>query len=71
MDTLVEIRLETSSFTAAGWDGSFYPKGTKSVARLAFYAEYFDTVEIDSTFCSGWPGIENAAGFYFLVFTER
>lgn len=50
MDTLAEIRLGTSSFTAAGWDGSFYPKGIKSADRLSFYAERFDTVEIDSTF---------------------
>ena len=50
MDTLAEIRLGTSSFTAAGWEGSFYPKGIKSADRLSFYAERFDTVEIDSTF---------------------
>ena len=50
MDRLAEIRLGTSSFTAAGWDGSFYPRGTQSVDRLTFYAEHFDTVEIDSTF---------------------
>ena len=50
MDKLAEIRLGTSSFTAAGWEGSFYPKGTKSIDRLAFYAEHFDTVEVDSTF---------------------
>jgi uncharacterized protein YecE (DUF72 family) len=50
VDTLAEIRLGTSSFTAAEWGGSFYPKGTKSADRLTFYAEPFDTVEIDSTF---------------------
>jgi len=50
MDNLAEIRLGTSSFTAAGWEGSFYPKGIKSADRLSFYAERFDTVEIDSTF---------------------
>ena len=50
MDTLAEIRLGTSSFTAAGWEGSFYPKGIKSAGRLSPYAEHFDTVEIDSTF---------------------
>ena len=50
MDRLAEIRLGTSSFTAAGWEGSFYPRGIKSADRLSFYAEHFDTVEIDSTF---------------------
>jgi len=50
VDTLAEIRLGTSSFTAVGWEGSFYPKGIKSAGRLSFYAEHFDTLEIDSTF---------------------
>ena len=50
MDTLAEIRLGTSSFTAAGWESAFYPKGIKSADRLPFYAQHFDTVEIDSTF---------------------
>src|ERR1700740_3232525 len=44
------IPLGTSSFTAAGWSGSFYPKGLKSAEYLAYYAEHFNTVEIDSTF---------------------
>ena len=50
MDTLAEIRLGTSAFTAAGWEGSFYPRGLKPADRLTFYAEHFDTVEVDSTF---------------------
>jgi len=44
------ILLGTSSFTATGWEGSFYPKGMRSADYLAFYAEHFQTVEIDSTF---------------------
>ena len=44
------IHLGTSSFTAAGWSGSFYPKGLKHSEYLAFYSEHFGTVEIDSTF---------------------
>jgi uncharacterized protein YecE (DUF72 family) len=44
------IQIGTSSFTAAGWSGSFYPKGLKSAEYLMFYAEHFNTVEIDSTF---------------------
>ena len=50
MDKLAEIHLGTSSFTATGWEGSFYRRGIKSADRLAFYAEHFDTVEICSTF---------------------
>ena len=44
------IHLGTSSFTAAGWSGSFYPKGLKPADYLPFYSEHFNTVEIDSTF---------------------
>jgi uncharacterized protein YecE (DUF72 family) len=44
------IFLGTSSFTAAGWQGPFYPRGMKLRDFLRFYAEHFDTVEIDSTF---------------------
>jgi uncharacterized protein YecE (DUF72 family) len=40
----------TASFTAQGWEGSFYPKGMRSPDYLAFYAEHFHTVEVDSTF---------------------
>jgi uncharacterized protein YecE (DUF72 family) len=44
------ILLGTSSFTASGWEGSFYPKGLRSADYLAFYADHFHTVEVDSTF---------------------
>jgi uncharacterized protein YecE (DUF72 family) len=44
------IRLGTSGFTAAGWQGSFYPARMKSADFLSFYAEHFNTVEVDSTF---------------------
>ena len=44
------ILLGTSSFTATGWQRSFYPKGLRPADDLSYYAQYFDTVEIDSTF---------------------
>jgi uncharacterized protein YecE (DUF72 family) len=44
------IRLGTSAFTAAGWPGSFYPEDLKPADYLSYYAEHFDTVEVDSTF---------------------
>jgi uncharacterized protein YecE (DUF72 family) len=44
------IFLGTSSFTAAGWNGSFYPRGLKPADYLAFYANRFHTVEVDSIF---------------------
>ena len=48
--SLPGILLGTSSFTASGWEGSFYPKGMRSTDYLAFYATQFATVEVDSTF---------------------
>jgi len=45
-----EIRLGTSAFTAAGWEGVFYPAGMDSRDYLAHYAGQFDAVEVDSTF---------------------
>jgi len=48
--SLPGILLGTSSFTADGWAGSFYPRGMKSADYLSYYATRFATVEIDSTF---------------------
>jgi uncharacterized protein YecE (DUF72 family) len=44
------IRLGTSAFTAAGWEGSFYPEGMKPADYLSYYAKYFNSVELDNTF---------------------
>jgi len=68
------ILLGTSSFTATGWNGSFYPRGMKPSNYLAFYAERFHTVEVDSTFyaCPTARTVENwnartPDGFVFSV----
>jgi uncharacterized protein YecE (DUF72 family) len=42
--------LGTSSFTAKGWENTFYPAGIKSRDFLSYYASQFATVEVDSTF---------------------
>jgi len=47
---LSPMLLGTSSFTASGWEGSFYPKGLRPADYLSFYAGRFRTVEVDSTF---------------------
>jgi uncharacterized protein YecE (DUF72 family) len=68
------IHLGTSAFTAAGWDGSFYPAGMKPADYLNYYASKFDTVEVDSTFyrtpssatVSGWAR-KTPDGFLFSV----
>jgi uncharacterized protein YecE (DUF72 family) len=45
-----EMRIGTCAFTAAGWEGSFYPAGMQPRDFLTYYARRFNTVEIDSTF---------------------
>jgi len=47
-----KLRIGTSSFTAAGWRGTFYPEGMKQADYLGHYATEFNTVEIDSTWYS-------------------
>lgn len=42
--------IGTSAFTAAGWEGTFYPEGTKPADFLRHYAQHFNSVELDSTF---------------------
>ena len=38
------------SFTASGWERSFYPPGTRSSGYLGFYSRQYRTVEVDATF---------------------
>src|SRR5437867_1631867 len=45
-----ELHLGTSSWTADGWVGSFYPTDSKPADFLEYYADQFNSVEIDSTF---------------------
>lgn len=45
-----ELRIGTSGWSYAHWRGGFYPAGLPSKAWLAFYAERFDTVEINGSF---------------------
>lgn len=68
------IHVGTSAFTAAGWEGSFYPKGMKPADYLSFYATKFDTVELDNTFyrvpslstVHGWD-VKTPPGFIFAA----
>jgi uncharacterized protein YecE (DUF72 family) len=74
MTTLAPVRLGTSAFTAAGWEGAFYPEGMKPADYLSFYAQKFDTVEIDSTYyrtpsaatVRGWES-KTPPGFLFAA----
>ena len=44
------ICVGTSGWTYDDWTGPFYPEHVKGAERLAFYAENFDTVEVNVTF---------------------
>src|SRR5580704_265890 len=72
--SLPGMLLGTSAFTAAGWEGSFYPRGMQSRDFLSYYATQFATVEVDSTFygCPSVRTVKNWAartpeGFTFSV----
>ena len=44
------IRVGTCSWADEALTKYWYPKGVPAGARLAWYAEHFDTVEVDSTY---------------------
>lgn len=56
------LLLGTSSFTAPGWQGTFYPEGMKPSDYLTYYASKFKTVEIDSTYY-GPPSTSTVMGW--------
>ncbi len=58
-----QVHLGTSAFTAAGWEGSFYPAGLQPRDFLTYYATKFDTVEVDSTFYRT-PSASTVRGWY-------
>ena len=43
------IRVGTSGWSYPSWRGGFYPAGMQPAEFLRFYAERFDTVELNST----------------------
>jgi uncharacterized protein YecE (DUF72 family) len=43
------IRIGTSGWSYPSWRPGFYPEGTKNEHFLRFYAERFDTVELNTT----------------------
>jgi len=63
MTEKTQIWVGTSAFTAAGWEGSFYPAGMRPSEYLSYYATKFDTVEVDSTFYRT-PALSTVQGWY-------
>ena len=57
------LYIGTSAFTAAGWEGTFYPPGTKPGDFLRYYAQHFNSVEVDSTFYR-IPSLSTVKGWY-------
>ncbi len=57
------LLLGTSSFTADGWQISFYPPGTRPRNFLSYYATQFNTVEIDSTYY-GTPSAQTVTNWF-------
>ena len=48
--TMAEIRIGTCSWADDALAKHWYPQGVKAGERLPYYAEHFDTVEVDSTY---------------------
>jgi uncharacterized protein YecE (DUF72 family) len=46
----MKLHAGTSGFSYKEWKGIFYPDKMKDADMLAFYAERFDTVELNNTF---------------------
>jgi uncharacterized protein YecE (DUF72 family) len=47
---VTEIRIGTCSWADDALSKHWYPKGLAAGERLAYYAQHFDTVEVDSTY---------------------
>lgn len=45
-----EIRIGCSGWNYKDWRGPFYPQGMATKNWFAFYAQSFDTVEINNSF---------------------
>lgn len=45
-----EVHVGTSGWTYDDWRGRFYPAGVRGPERLAYYARFFDTVEVNASF---------------------
>jgi uncharacterized protein YecE (DUF72 family) len=70
----MDVRVGTSGFSYKEWKGSFYPEDLPNAKMLGFYAERFETVEINNTFyrmptpevLQGWAS-QVPSGFSFVL----
>jgi len=56
------VRVGTSGWGYDHWENVLYPPGTPVRDRLARYVQWFDTVELNSSFYR-WPGPDRFAGW--------
>ncbi|MDH2413537.1 DUF72 domain-containing protein [Nocardioides sp. CER19] len=56
------VRIGTSGWTYDHWAGRFYPDGLGRARWRDFYAERFDTVELNASFYR-WPGLRPFQGW--------
>jgi uncharacterized protein YecE (DUF72 family) len=72
------LRVGASSWTAPSWQPVFYPPGSRPADFLPYYAQRYDTVEIDATFyrapdartVDGWRD-RTPPGFLFAAKTPQ
>lgn len=50
MASHMQLRIGTSGWHYPHWEGPFYPEGLPKTQWLDYYAERFDTIEINATF---------------------
>jgi uncharacterized protein YecE (DUF72 family) len=50
LDAVTELRIGTCSWADEALSKYFYPSGLPAPERLPYYAQHFDTVEVDSTY---------------------
>ena len=63
VENLDHLLLGSCSFTAQGWEKTFYPPGLKKAGYLAYYSEQFKSVEVDATFY-GVPAEKTVRGWF-------
>lgn len=73
------VRVGTSGFAYPEWKGVFYPADLPASRMLAYYAERFDTVEINATFyrmptprtLAGWAALTPERFVFALKAPQR
>jgi uncharacterized protein YecE (DUF72 family) len=72
-----KVRIGTSGYSFEDWKGEFYPEDIQKGKMLDFYAQHFDTVEVNSTYYRIPPhhvfyhmAQKTVADFHFIVKTH-